>query len=88
MQCLDCDRPDPLKSTEAKARSVGTTVKRRVETHTAWRPVVSTKGATHGVNHAASLKQALESAEIYIGLAIKSRERAEREPFEEIAEPI
>jgi hypothetical protein len=38
------------------------------------------------VDHAANLKLALASAETYIGLAIRSMDRSERELFEEIAE--
>jgi hypothetical protein len=38
------------------------------------------------VDHAADLKAALQSAETYIGLALKSTDRGERELLEEIAE--
>jgi hypothetical protein len=39
------------------------------------------------VDHAANLKAALYSAETYIGLALRSTDRGERELLEEIAEP-
>jgi hypothetical protein len=38
------------------------------------------------VDHAANLKAALENAETYFGLAIRSTDRGERELLEEIAE--
>ena len=37
-------------------------------------------------DHATKLKQALENAEAYIGLALQSQDRGEREIMEEIAE--
>jgi hypothetical protein len=38
------------------------------------------------IDHAANLKAALESAETYIGLAVRSTDRRERELLQEIAE--
>jgi hypothetical protein len=38
------------------------------------------------VDHAANLKAALESAETYINLALRSTDRGERELLEEVAE--
>jgi hypothetical protein len=38
------------------------------------------------VDHGVSLKQSLDSAATYIGLALKSRERGERELLETVAE--
>jgi hypothetical protein len=38
------------------------------------------------VDHAANLEAALENAETYFGLAIRSTDRGERELLEEIAE--